>query len=588
LRGGDFPRLFSPIPLQEGLFSMIPPTGSRSGHGSTRSAPAATAIAASSSHLRFLVLFAALTLLSALALLLACRTALAEVNNDPGDVPYPSDDDFKGIDFEIADDYRDWQPRAGSLGPFMTEDGVTFRWTDVNAKTVSIVGDFNDWKVGADPLEKGELGIFKTTIPIEDGGWRYLFVVDGVWRKDPENPASRAAPEGIRPILDSQDEGPRDEASYLRVKNGEIVVPRRARTHDVRAGLTGTYDRVNAVALLGNVTYDNPTELHPRLDFGLGYSFGRDRVLYEVGVVQPFFSGGVCDVGASFYRSNATSDRERVGDVENTLATLFFREDWRDYYEAEGFAATGGWNVTKQQRFGVRYRMEDHQAVSKTTDWGLFRADKDMRENPAMDEGQMRALALTYDIDTRNEERNPTRGNRVRAMYEWAGEEFGGDFQYRKAVLDLRRYQEISTGYYADFRVAGGHLTHGERWLETGAGGFTTGVAKEEGWSAYPLQERFYLGGVGTMRATNFKSLEGDRMLLANVELRVEVVRHFQAAVFADIGDAWASQSADPDIHTDAGIGFQDSESTFRVNVATKMDRDSDDIFVSCRIRRMF
>ena len=538
--------------------------------------------------LRFL-----LASLTTIALLLLGRIAWAEVNPDPGDVPYPppefpGEEDFEGIDFEIAEDYRDWQPRAGELGPFMTADGVTFRWRDSEARTVSVVGDFNDWKIGADPLERGELGVYKTTIPIEDGGWRYLLVVDGEWRTDPENPATRDAPEGILPILESQVGGSRDKASYLRIKNGEIVIPRSPRTRDARAGITATYDRVNAVALLGNLTYNNPTELHPRLGFGLGYSFGRERVLYEVGVVQPFFSSGVCDLGLSVYRSNATPDRERVGDVENTLATIFFREDWRDYYEAEGFAATAGWNVTKSQRFGGRYRMEDHQAVSKTTDWGLFRTDKDMRENPAMDEGQMRALALTYNIDTRNEERNPTRGNRVRAMYEWAGEELGGDFQFRKAVLDLRRYQEISTGYYADFRVAGGHLTHGKQWVEAGSGGMAAGTVKEEGWSAYPVQERFYLGGVGTMRATNFKSLEGDRMLLANVEFRVEVVRHFQAAVFADIGDAWASQSADPDIHTDAGIGFQDSESTFRVNLATKLDRGGGDLFVSARIRRMF
>jgi outer membrane protein assembly factor BamA len=90
------------------------------------------------------------------------------------------------------------------------------------------------------------------------------------------------------------------------------------------------------------------------------------------------------------------------------------------------------------------------------------------------------------------------------------------------------------------------------------------------------------------MRATQFKSLAGDRMLLANAEFRVEIFRDFQAAVFADIGDAWNSQETDADIHTDAGIGFQDSESSFRVNLAKKMDRDDDEIFVSARIRRMF
>jgi len=535
----------------------------------------------------------AAAVLASVALLIG-PPAFAEVNPNPGDVPSPSpsnlqdEEDYRGIDFEIAGDYQeDWKRRAGECGLFMTQDGVTFRWKDPQAKTVSIVGDFNEWKPGADPLEQGELGIFKATIPIEDGGWRYLFIVDGEWKRDPENPASQPAPEGIRPILESQDSGG-NEASYLRIKHGEIVVPRSARMRDARADVTATYDRVNALALLGNLSYENPTELHPRLGFGLGYSFGRERVLYEVSVVQPFFSEGLFDAGVAAYRQNATPDEERVGDVENTLAAAFFREDWRDYYEAEGFAATAGWNVTKKQRFGGRCRKEDHRAVSKTTDWGLFGGDKRMRENPAMDEGELRAVALTYDIDSRNDRRNPTRGNRVGAVYEWAGEELGGDFQYRKAVLDVRRYQEISRGYYADFRIAGGHLTHGKRWIQAGSGGAAEGLAKVEGWGAYPLQERFYLGGVGTMRATQFKSLGGDRMLLANAELRVEIFRHFQAAVFADVGDAWSSHHRDPDIRTDAGIGFQDSESSFRLNLARKMDRNDDEIFVSARIRRMF
>ncbi len=513
--------------------------------------------------------FAALAALAALA----SPPALAEV-----------------VDFEFAADTREeWRRRAGTLGPSMTREGVAFRLVAHEARDASVVGDFNDWNPEATPLERSDAGLWKATVPIEDGAWRYLFFVDGEWMRDPENPAKRRAPES----LEARGVGPDDEAlecSFLHVRNGELVVPRPAGYHDTRAQLNGTYDRVNQAALFGGLHYENFSSLQPRLDFGLGFSFGRDRWLYDVGVTQPFFGAGAVDLGVAASRRNATPDGGCIDDVENTLATLFFREDWRDYYEAEGFAATAGWNVIEAQRFGVRLRREDHRAVVKTTDWGLFGGEKRMRDNPAMDEGELRALALTYDIDTRNDARNPTRGMRVGAAYEWAGEEFGGDFRFRKGVLDVRRYQEISPGYFADLRLSGGHLTRGERWMETEAADFgaTNGVAKVDGWDAYPLQERFYLGGAGTMRATRFKSISGDRMLLANAELRVEIFRKFQAAVFADVGDAWSARTEDPEIHTDAGIGFQDSESSFRINFAKKMDRNDDEIFVSARIRRMF
>lgn len=530
--------------------------------------------------------------------LLSASRAIGEVNLDPGDVPFPDperfprEEDFHGIDFDIGgDSRRDWERRAGALGPTMTDEGIAFRVRAPDASKISIIGDFNDWDPLANPLEKGAQGIWKTTVPLEDGAWRYLFVVDGTGLTDPGNPVTRAAPQNrIAEFVPSEEGGANFDVSFLRVKHDELIVPRPAGYHDTRAHVTGTYDRVNQAALFGGLAYENFSELHPRLGFDLGYSVGRERWLYNVSVTQPIFGTGTLDLGVAAYRRNATPDIERVGDVENTLATLFFREDWRDYYEAEGFSATAGWNATLSQRLGARMRREDHRAVTKTTDWGLFGGGKRMRENPAMDEGELHALALTYDLDTRNDESNPTRGMLFGASYEWAGEEFGGDFRYRKGIVDVRRYQEISHGYFADLRVTGGHLTRGERTMETGTTDFALShdVVTVDGWGAYPKQERFYLGGVGTMRATRYKSLAGDRMLLANAELRVEIFRDFQAAVFADVGDAWSSRNEDPEMHTDAGIGFQDSESSFRVNVAKKIDRNDDEIFVSARIRRMF
>jgi hypothetical protein len=73
--------------------------------------------------------------------------------------------------------------------------------------------------------------------------------------------------------------------------------------------------------------------------------------------------------------------------------------------------------------------------------------------------------------------------------------------------------------------------------------------------------------------------------------MRVEIFRDFQAVAFVDVGDAWERGAADMDLKTDAGIGFQDADSSFRLNFARKMDGrdDGDDgIVVSARIKRMF
>ena len=63
------------------------------------------------------------------------------------------------------------------------------------ASTVSLVGDFNAWNVGATPLEATEReGIWTVTVPLPAGRHEYAFVVDGVrWMPDPNAPSAGTA-----------------------------------------------------------------------------------------------------------------------------------------------------------------------------------------------------------------------------------------------------------------------------------------------------------------------------------------------------------------------------------------------------------
>ena len=63
------------------------------------------------------------------------------------------------------------------------------------ASTVSLVGDFNAWNVGATPLEATEReGLWTVTVPLPAGRHEYAFVVDGVrWMPDPNAPSAGTA-----------------------------------------------------------------------------------------------------------------------------------------------------------------------------------------------------------------------------------------------------------------------------------------------------------------------------------------------------------------------------------------------------------
>jgi len=57
-----------------------------------------------------------------------------------------------------------------------------------DAKAVFVAGEFNHWSKTATPLQRGEDGKWRTTMPLPPGKHAYKFIVDGEWKVDDANP----------------------------------------------------------------------------------------------------------------------------------------------------------------------------------------------------------------------------------------------------------------------------------------------------------------------------------------------------------------------------------------------------------------
>lgn len=69
------------------------------------------------------------------------------------------------------------------------------------AREAFVVGSFNNWSPGADPLTRGTNG-WLATLELEPGKHSYKFLVDGEWMTDPANPETETTAEGhINSIL---------------------------------------------------------------------------------------------------------------------------------------------------------------------------------------------------------------------------------------------------------------------------------------------------------------------------------------------------------------------------------------------------
>ena len=64
---------------------------------------------------------------------------------------------------------------------------VVFAAKFESAKKVLIGGDFNGWSAISTPMQSDRPGVWRVSLPLPPGRYRYRFVVDGKWMTDPNN-----------------------------------------------------------------------------------------------------------------------------------------------------------------------------------------------------------------------------------------------------------------------------------------------------------------------------------------------------------------------------------------------------------------
>jgi 1,4-alpha-glucan branching enzyme len=60
-----------------------------------------------------------------------------------------------------------------------------FKFPAPEAQKVFLAGEFNQWDHRANPMEKDQQGIWKTTLSLKPGRYEYRFLVDSKWENDP-------------------------------------------------------------------------------------------------------------------------------------------------------------------------------------------------------------------------------------------------------------------------------------------------------------------------------------------------------------------------------------------------------------------
>ena len=77
-----------------------------------------------------------------------------------------------------------------------TTPSTTFILHAPEAGEVFLCGDFNDWRPDELKARRFKDGTWRKSLPLKPGSYQYLFLVDGQWWADPDNPARARNPFG--------------------------------------------------------------------------------------------------------------------------------------------------------------------------------------------------------------------------------------------------------------------------------------------------------------------------------------------------------------------------------------------------------
>ncbi len=325
----------------------------------------------------------------------------------------------------------------------------------------------------------------------------------------------------------------------------------------------------------------------------VGYAFKAHRWRAMLGATRqfPIRDLQLLEIGAEIYTLTDTKDDWVIGRAENDLAAFFVHQDFRDYYNREGYSIYAGHYINGSAgsaHLRLQYLNEAHSSMENRTDWALFVRDKSFRENPAVQDGQLRALRLGLNAGTAERHSRRNSGWSILATAEFSTSGLRSEYEYNQYIADIRRYQPVSKYDNLNLRLR---------------------IGSAEG--ELPIQRVFDLGGLGTLPGFPYKTLSGNRIFLLNTEYVLSgsalnqlaffpsgLFNRLSLLLFMDTG--WTGE-VDPssglaegfgglsvaNLKTSLGVGIGSDNGSWRLGFAWRTDK-ADPAVVFLRIARPF
>ncbi len=346
------------------------------------------------------------------------------------------------------------------------------------------------------------------------------------------------------------------------------------------------YTRIEGIALnLGVRRSMSRRNYLPAYRLEGGYAFASRFGMFRVGFEQPVTPKNKVTIGAEGYRRFLPTfyGDEVISSGENSASMFFLKKEYRDWYENQGGLGFIGFHPSPYVTVHAGVRGGIEKTVPVATTWSVFNQHDGVRPNPVITDGDYFGYYANASFDSRPRKQHgsdpfsretwSTVEHWYRVSWSRSDPTVRRDFDEWQVTADLRTY----------FRIARRQHLWGRLLV-----GWGDGSAGPNG-DQLSAQRRYALGGIGTLRGQNFKSITGDRVFLANLEYAFAISGSFQALFLTDAGNAWESGSVfDQRILVDMGTGIRLGSTGISLVVAKNINRADSDVRAVFRLQDSF
>lgn len=233
-----------------------------------------------------------------------------------------------------------------------------------------------------------------------------------------------------------------------------------------------------------------------------GYSVAQQNFQYALGAEKSIGNERKwLLLGGQFHRTTTTEDYWRTGFYENSISSLATGFDYHDYYNAEGYGFYALLRPLKMLELGISYNTDRFSSIEVNSDFSLISRYSTLRMNPALDPNFNKMDQQSINLGATINPFMLTKSfisSTISAKAELANTaSFNNDFPYNKWEFESKSTLRLDKSTVFKWRLMAGTIT-GEA----------------------PRFKQFALGGIGSMRAFGYKSMQGNQMLMSNFEMQ--------------------------------------------------------------------